>query len=60
MRWSILCAVLAGFSQLSVSASANGTVTGHSRFEKVQGNPGLGYVELYEYKAFLSPVGSWL
>ncbi len=39
-------------------ASASGDFHGHARFEKIKGDPSKGYVELYEYKAFLSPNGS--
>jgi len=31
---------------------------GHAKFERVKGRADLGYVELYEYKAFLCPVGT--
>lgn len=34
-----------------------GTFHGFSQFEKVKGRPDLGYAQLYEYKAFLSPEG---
>ncbi len=37
------------------SAPAAGGVHGHARFEKVKGNPVLGYQELYETNLFLSP-----
>jgi len=36
---------------------ASGDFHGHARFEKIKGDPSKGYVELYEYKAFLSPNG---
>jgi hypothetical protein len=32
-------------------------MAGNARFEKVKRRPDLGYVELYEYKAFLTPDG---
>jgi hypothetical protein len=36
----------------------NGALHGHARFEKVKGRPDLGYLELYEYKAFISMDGN--
>lgn len=35
-----------------------GNFHGHARFEKIKGDPSWGHVELYEYKAFLSPDGN--
>lgn len=32
-----------------------GSITGHGRFEKIAGNPGMGYKELYEWDLWLSP-----
>ena len=40
---------------LQQSIGFSGTVTGHGRFEKIAGNPGMGYRELYEWDLFLSP-----
>jgi hypothetical protein len=40
-------------------ALADGTVTGHARFERVKGRPGLGHAELYESNLFLSPDGGF-
>ncbi len=37
---------------------ADGTVTGHGRFEKIKGKPHMGYAELYETNLFLSPYRS--
>jgi len=37
---------------------SQGSVHGHARFEKVKGRADLGYVEIYEYKAFLCRDGS--
>ena len=39
-------------------AAADGSLHGHARFEKVKGRPDLGYVELYEYKAFICRDGN--
>ncbi len=39
------------------SGFAQGSFHGHARVEKIKGDPSKGYVELYEYKAFLTPVG---
>ena len=36
---------------------ADGTVTGRARFERIQGRPAMGHVELYESNLFLSPDG---
>jgi hypothetical protein len=35
-----------------------GNFHGHARFEKIKGDPSWDHVELYEYKAFLSPNGN--
>lgn len=43
---------------LTTSAWANGSFHGFSHFEKVKGRPDLGMVQLYEYKAFLTPDGN--
>jgi hypothetical protein len=42
---------------LPLIARADGEFHGHARYERVKGDPSKGYVELYEYKAFLTPVG---
>lgn len=34
------------------------SITGHGRYEKIKGKPGMGYVELYESNLFLSPPNS--
>lgn len=39
------------------AVQAAGTVTGHARFEKIKGQPQMGYVEPYEANLFLSPAG---
>ena len=39
-------------------AYPNGSVHGHADFMKVKGDPGKGYYELYEYKAFLCKEGT--
>lgn len=36
----------------------NGSFHGHARFEKIKGDPSKGHIELYEYKGFLTPVGT--
>lgn len=37
------------------AALANGNIAGHGRFERIKGQPQMGYVELYETNLFLSP-----
>ena len=39
----------------SSCAYCAGWITGHGRFEKIAGNPAMGYKELYEWDLFLSP-----
>src|SRR5262249_23300002 len=34
-----------------------GPFHGQGRFERIKGDPGRGYVELYEFKGFLTPLG---
>ncbi|MBI4605344.1 MAG: carboxypeptidase regulatory-like domain-containing protein [Planctomycetes bacterium] len=46
-----------GLGVLPLQPLASGTVTGHGRFERVKGRPGLGYIELYESNLFLCPDG---
>ncbi|MHC4744850.1 MAG: carboxypeptidase-like regulatory domain-containing protein, partial [Planctomycetota bacterium] len=36
-------------------AYSAGSITGHGRFEKIAGNPAMGYKELYEWDLWLSP-----
>jgi hypothetical protein len=65
MRWcnrscfvalgAVSCAIVAVVPNPTVHA--DGTVTGHGRFERVKGRPALGYAELYESNLFLSPDG---
>lgn len=40
-----------------VIAWSQGSFHGHGRVERVKGDPSKGYLELYEFKAFLTPVG---
>ena len=35
--------------------ASGGTLTGFGRFEKIAGNPGMGYKQLYEWDLFVSP-----
>lgn len=56
-RRSLVCALFC----IGLAANAAwgvGTITGHARFEKIKGKPHMGYVELYEYNAILSPASS--
>jgi hypothetical protein len=53
LKPSILALLLIGV--ISRAAFADGTVTGHARFEKIKGHPEAGHVELYESNLFLSP-----
>lgn len=48
------------FAAISSPATAWAAVsiTGHGRYEKIKGKPGMGYVELYESNLFLSPSNS--
>jgi len=46
-RWTCLL--------MAPSLIAGGSLTGHGRFERVKGQPQLGYVELYEWNLFVSP-----
>jgi hypothetical protein len=49
--------VLVSALVLTPSVLADGTITGHGRFERIKGRPAMGYVELYESNLFLSPDG---
>lgn len=40
------------------AALAQGSLHGHGRTERIKGDPTKGYLEHYEYKAFLSPTGT--
>lgn len=48
-----VCAVILGAGP----AAGSGTFHGHARLERIKDDPSKGFVELYEYKAFLSPLG---
>jgi len=54
-RAALACALLTGSLN---QAFADGTVTGHGRFERIKGHPSAGYAELYECNLFLSPYSS--
>lgn len=43
------------FLAIEQRVCASGWVTGQGRFEKIAGNPTMGYVQLYEWDLFLSP-----
>lgn len=48
-------AVLVWLAVVGGQLARAGTITGHGRFERIAGNPGMGYKELYEWDLFLSP-----
>ncbi|MHC4179610.1 MAG: carboxypeptidase-like regulatory domain-containing protein, partial [Planctomycetota bacterium] len=48
-------AVLLLLAAAGTQTAPAGTISGHGRFERIAGNPGMGYKELYEWDLFLSP-----
>ncbi|MCD6394472.1 MAG: carboxypeptidase regulatory-like domain-containing protein, partial [Planctomycetes bacterium] len=53
-RFIIMLALSAIVSVPSIALAA-GSITGFGQFEKIAGNPSMGYQQLYEWDLFLSP-----
>ena len=60
--WRAACVLAAILTAAAAEEAswASGSITGHGCFERIAGNPGAGYQQLYEWDLFVSPADASL